>query len=86
VVTNVVGGGEPGVKAEVRTLRLQAGDMVVLCTDGLTGQVTDQEITAVLQQSPDPKTACEQLVQVVNARGGQDNVTVIVARYDAATQ
>ena len=85
VVTNVVGGGEPGVKAEVRRMHLEAGDMVLLCTDGLTGQVTDQEITAILHQSPDPKAACEQLVQVVNARGGQDNVTVIVARYDAET-
>ena len=85
VVTNVVGGGEPGVRAEVRRMRLEPGDIVLLCTDGLTGQVTDQEIGAVLHQAPDPRVACEQLVQVANARGGQDNITVVVARYDAAS-
>jgi serine/threonine protein phosphatase PrpC len=84
VVTNVVGGGEPGVRAELRRVKLQPGDTMLLCTDGLTGPVSDQEIAAVLHASPDPKTCCEQLVQVANARGGADNVTVVVARFDTA--
>jgi PPM family protein phosphatase len=81
VITNVVGGPGPGIKVEVHRMRLQAGDAVILCTDGLTGMLTDERITAVLQACPSPQQACEQLTLQANEEGGTDNVTVIVARY-----
>ena len=81
VITNVVGGPKAGLHAEVHRLSLEPGDTLLLCTDGLTGMVTDERITAVLQASPTPKAAAEQLVVLANENGGRDNVTVVVARY-----
>jgi PPM family protein phosphatase len=82
VVTNVVGGTEPGVKPEVHKIGLEAGDQLLLCSDGLTEMVSDEEIAAVLRAEADPARACERLVAEANERGGKDNVTVIVARFE----
>jgi protein phosphatase len=82
MITNVVGGTEPGVRPEIHRLPIQAGDVVLLCSDGLTEMVADEDIAAVLRAAPSPQAACEQLVEAANERGGQDNITVIVARYD----
>jgi protein phosphatase len=81
VITNVLGGSTPGVHTEVHRLSLEAGDVVLLCTDGLTGMVPDEQIAAVLQACSGPQQACEQLVQLANEQGGKDNITAVVARY-----
>ena len=81
VITNVVGGPKAGIHAEVHRLSIERGDTLLLCTDGLTGMVTDEQITATLQSSPTAKAAAEQLVLLANEHGGRDNVTVVVARY-----
>jgi protein phosphatase len=81
VITNVVGGPSPGIRAEVHRMSLEPGDTVLLCTDGLTGMVPDDRIAAVLGACPTPQEACEQLVRLANENGGDDNVTAIVARY-----
>lgn len=81
VITNAVGGPTPGVHAEVHQLRLEPGDGLLLCTDGLTGMLTDAQIAAVLRALPDPQQACEALISAANEQGGVDNVTAVVARY-----
>jgi protein phosphatase len=81
VITNVVGGTEPGVRPEIHKLPLQAGDVVLLCSDGLTEMVPDADIASVLGTGAAPQAACEQLIAAANERGGQDNVTAIVVRY-----
>lgn len=81
VITNVVGGTEPGIHAEVHRMTIEPGDALLLCTDGLTGMLPDERIAAVLQASPSPSSACQELVRLANEQGGKDNVTVIVARY-----
>jgi protein phosphatase len=58
---------------------LQAGDAFMLCSDGLSNQVKDDEIGAVLSCLP-PKEAVQALVDLANLRGGPDNITVVVAR------
>jgi protein phosphatase len=62
-----------------------AGDVFLLCSDGLSGPVTDEELGAILQCLP-PEEAAETLVDLANLRGGPDNISVIVARVgeDAA--
>ncbi len=55
---------------------------LLLCTDGLTGMLTDEQIAGVLQLVSDPRSACECLVAHANELGGKDNVTAIVARYE----
>lgn len=82
VITNVVGGNEPGVRPEVRKLAVQEDDVLLLCSDGLTDMVPDQSIASILKSAPDPRHACERLMIQANAAGGRDNVTVIVARYE----
>ncbi|MDB4970562.1 MAG: stp 4 [Myxococcales bacterium] len=84
VVTNSVGGSTPGLKPEVHKVPLEPGDVALFCSDGLTGPVTDEDIAAVLQSASDPEAACRELVARANAAGGRDNITVIVACFDAA--
>jgi len=83
VITNAIGGGSPEIKVAVHKLHLLAGDQVLLCSDGLTGMVSEEEIAQVLHTQADPEAACRQLVARANEQGGKDNVTVVVARYEA---
>jgi protein phosphatase len=79
VVTNSLGGGEPGVQVELHRLDLRPDDVLLLCSDGLTGMVPDDRIAAILREEPDPQRACERLVAEANRQGGKDNITVVVA-------
>jgi protein phosphatase len=82
VITNVVGGSDPGVRVEVHKLPLEAGDTLLLCSDGLTEMVPDPEVLSLLQAEADPSRACARLVSRANEQGGKDNVTVVVARFE----
>lgn len=81
VITNVVGGDSPGVRVDVHRVVLQPGDQLLLCTDGLTGNVPDAQIASTLQSATTLKGACEELVRLANEAGGADNVTVITATF-----
>jgi len=82
VVSNLLGGKEPGVQVEVHSLELHKDDMVLLCSDGLTEMIPENDIGEMLRSEPNPKLACEKLVAEANQRGGRDNITVIVAHVD----
>jgi serine/threonine protein phosphatase PrpC len=84
VVTNVLGGGTAGVRADVSRTDLCPGDAVLLCTDGLTDLLDDGRLAEILAAEGDPQAACGRLVAAANAAGGRDNVTAVVARFDAA--
>ncbi len=75
-------GPEPAVTVDVTTHALERGDAVVLCTDGLTGVVRASEIAQMVESAPNVAAACVQLIAGANARGGPDNVTVVVARLE----
>jgi len=62
---------------------MQAGDTYLLCSDGLSGPVSDREIGAVAMALP-PAEACRFLVQLANMQGGPDNITCMVVRVGAA--
>lgn len=64
---------------------LEVGDSFLLCSDGLSGQVTDQEIGLVMGALP-PKDAVRALVDLANLRGGPDNITVIIVRVAGRVQ
>jgi len=78
VVTNVIG-ASPGVEGEMLNFRLLDGDQLLLCTDGLTEAVPDDQIAEILLRRPDPQEACRTLVEAALDNGGPDNVTVVVA-------
>jgi protein phosphatase len=71
-------GTQPEVEIDIEQVSLFPGDVLLLCSDGLTRMVTDIEIAGTLQAEPDPQRAAEKLVALANESGGIDNVSVIV--------
>ncbi len=72
-------GNQPNVKVALGQLELRDRDCLVLCSDGLTVHVTDDEIRDVVLASGRPEVATKQLIDLANERGGKDNITVVVA-------
>ncbi len=68
----------PEVRVAIGRLELRRGDRLMLCSDGVSNQVTDEELRQILTESP-PREACETIIALANERGGEDNETVIVA-------
>lgn len=75
-------GTEPTVSVDLTYQELRRGDTLVLCSDGLSGQVTREEIGRAVQEHDDLVAACDALIALANARGGPDNITVVIARLD----
>ena len=71
--------GAQDMTPAVSTMTLEAGDSLVLCTDGLTKHVSEKQIADVLVDAPNAEGACRALVDLALAGGGRDNVTVVVA-------
>jgi serine/threonine protein phosphatase PrpC len=71
-------GTQPEVEVDSEEVALFPGDVLLLCSDGLTRMVTEPEIAGALQSEPQPQRAAEKLVVLANESGGVDNVTVIV--------
>jgi len=70
-------GTKPQVEVDLFEGELSPGDFLLLCTDGLTGRVADQEIAALVNDHP-PEEAVRLLVALANERGGNDNITVLI--------
>jgi serine/threonine protein phosphatase PrpC len=79
-ITRAVGVNQE-LELEIKNGTLQAGDRLVLCSDGLTGHVEDHEILHVVTSDGDAQQACDALIELTLARGATDNVTVIVVEY-----
>jgi len=75
-------GPEPTVKVDLTHQAIRYGDTLVLCSDGLSGQVSKDEIASIVQRETDLTAACKALIDRANAAGGPDNITVIVARFE----
>ena len=71
-------GTQPEVEVDSEEVGLFSGDILLLCSDGLTRMVTEPEIAGALQSEPQPQRAAEKLVALANESGGVDNVTVVV--------
>ena len=74
-------GSEDLPKIDLFQLELQSDDILLLCSDGLTRHVSNQEIGDIAS-TEEPNTAVEKLVHLANNRGGEDNITVTIIRYD----
>ena len=81
VLTNALGGASNPVHVDVDVLRLEDGDRLLLCSDGLTDLVDDEAIAEALSSMPLSQDACERLVQLALDLGGRDNITAVVAAY-----
>jgi protein phosphatase len=72
------------VQVDISRLDPQDGDVFLLCSDGLSGMVSDADLQAVLNSTTDLDAACAQMIERANANGGNDNVTCILTRWHAA--
>lgn len=71
-------GREPDVDVELNEVPVQAGDYVLLCSDGLTRMVPDQAMAEAIHRLRDPQRICDCLIATANSNGGADNITVVV--------
>ena len=74
-------GPEALVKVDLTHQKVCQGDVLVLCSDGLSGQVRGDEIADVITTEPDLVAVCKTLIDRANENGGPDNITVIAARF-----
>lgn len=84
VIRQAVGVADPSepLEPDIETFALQAGDLYLLCSDGLTDMVDDAEIEAIVREEP-PTRAAWRLVDRALANGGRDNITVVLVRVAA---
>ena len=80
-LTRLLGDEMTDVEPEVWQLRLQDGDCLLLCTDGLTNMVTEEAIADILKTNEPVREVVRELVEAALEAGGRDNVTAVVARF-----
>jgi len=71
------------VRVAIGRLRCRRGDRLLICCDGLSNALSDDDLKDLLSGN-DPKTACDRMIALANERGGEDNLTAIVAHFDGA--
>ena len=79
IITRAVGAADH-VEADFFEVELCEDDRILLCTDGLTNMVRDEEICDTIRQNDNIETAASQLVAMANANGGRDNITVMIIK------
>lgn len=82
-ITRYVGmEGEP--LPDVRLVQLRSGDRLLLCSDGLTGMLSDEQILSILAKNCEPDAACRRLIDAANDAAGTDNITVVLVSVGAS--
>ncbi|HIR14132.1 MAG TPA: Stp1/IreP family PP2C-type Ser/Thr phosphatase [Candidatus Choladousia intestinavium] len=80
VITRAIGVKEP-VRIDFFDMKLEKGDIILLCSDGLTNMVEDRDILKLVKKSGSLKEAASRLVTEANKNGGKDNISVVLAEY-----
>jgi len=81
VITRAVGTAET-VDVDSREEKIMAGDAILICSDGLSTLVEDEDILATFMRNPnDPKKVCDELISLANFNGGDDNITAVIVRF-----
>ena len=75
-------GTDPTVEIDTRSEQIDAGDVILLCSDGLFGFVRDEEIARIAIEEHAPDRACTALIALANSRGGSDNISVVIIRVE----
>jgi len=82
IITRALG-PEPDVQVDTYTLTGRDGDVFLICSDGLTSMISDDELRSILRSSDSLEEAAESLVRAANQSGGKDNITVVMFRLGA---
>jgi protein phosphatase len=80
VITRAVG-SSPDIDVDIISQEIRKNDIFILCTDGLTNMVSDDEICGIVKEN-EPEAACTKLIEAANRQGGDDNITVIVIKFE----
>src|SRR3954466_2267278 len=75
-------GPDPRVKVDLTHQSLRRGDTLIVCSDGLSGLVRREEFADLAREHADLSALCSALIDLANARGGPDNITVVTARFE----
>ena len=82
IITRALG-VDPEVDVDTWTYTARGGDIVLMCSDGLTSMISEERITAVLESEHDLERAADRLIAEANEAGGRDNITATLARFEA---
>lgn len=74
-------GAHSAVNVEMNTISLCHLDILVICSDGLSGKISETEIADMVVDATDFQSAAERLIELANLRGGEDNITVVIAQF-----
>ena len=77
IITKAVG-ISPSIEADKLILTLGSDESLLLCCDGVIAHLTDEDIHKIINDSPDPQSACQKIVDTANERGGSDNISLII--------
>ena len=75
-------GSRDDLEIDIVTRLIKRGDVILLCSDGLTTMLSDYEITSIMKKHSDPWQITKELIVAANAKGGDDNISVIVVKVD----
>ncbi len=79
IITRALG-CEENVAVDTYSVDFKDDDILVLCTDGLTNMLNENEILSIIYDSDEPQYSCDELVRLANEKGGEDNITVILVK------
>lgn len=78
-------GCQAEIKVAVTSFEITNGDFLLLCSDGLSGKVKDDEMLNIVSANTSIEESCKQLIDLAKKRGGEDNITVVLARFEGET-
>ncbi len=76
--------GMENARPDVRVIPVKQGDKLLLCTDGLTEMIKDEEIAEIMRETPGPEAALQRLISKANEVGGVDNITAVIIELSNA--
>jgi protein phosphatase len=77
---------DDSVVLEITEHKIEAGDLYLMCSDGLSDMVDDSEILKTLDSNEPFEQLAQQLIELANAHGGRDNITVLLVKAEAGTE
>jgi PPM family protein phosphatase len=83
IITRALG-PEPEVEVDTWTYPVRAGDVLLLCSDGLTSMISEERVGEILRSARSLQAAADDLIQDANEAGGRDNITVVLSRFEEA--
>ena len=77
-------GIDTSIEADTMRLTLDSEESLLLCCDGVIAHLPDDDIHKIIRDSPDPQTACQEIVDMANERGGSDNISLIILSSESS--